>query len=75
METLEKEIPIGTIEQLLQRSDCKVEVDSPDGWVEVSDFVDKGMWDEYVLKCNDKVIRCNENHLFETIVKLSIIIS
>jgi hypothetical protein len=44
----------------------EVFVDSPDGWVEVSAFVDKGEWDEYILECDDKIIRSNEAHLYET---------
>lgn len=44
-----------------------VEVLSPDGWVPVSRFVDKGIWDEYVLELENGIkVRCNENHLFET---------
>jgi len=63
--TEEKTISIGDVRGLLEQG-YKVEVDSPDGWVGVSDFVDKGTWTEYVLKCNGKKIVCNENHLFET---------
>lgn len=59
-----KEIPIAEIASLLE--EYVVEVDSPDGWVEVSEFVDKGEWEEYVLHIQDKEIRVNENHLFET---------
>lgn len=47
--------------------DYDVEVDSPDGFVPVSMFVDKGQWDEYKLKMLDgRTISVNENHLFET---------
>ena len=63
----EKTIAIKEIETLLNEG-YTIEVDSPDGFVPVSAFVDKGMWDEYVLLLNNgKTIRVNENHLFETI--------
>ncbi|MDX1532677.1 MAG: DnaB-like helicase C-terminal domain-containing protein [Nitrosopumilaceae archaeon] len=65
MESYEEiEIEIGDIEHLLENYD--VEIDSPDGYVPVSKFVDKGMWDEYVVDYADKSISVNENHLFET---------
>ena len=64
----EKEVSIKDIENLLQQG-YQVEVDSPDGYVPVNFFIDKGMWAEYVLKLDDPQytpVRCNENHLFET---------
>jgi hypothetical protein len=65
--TTEKTIQIKEIESLLSEG-YDIEVTSPDGWVNVSAFVDKGMWDEYVLMLTSgKIIRVNENHLFETI--------
>jgi len=61
-----KDIEIQEINNLLQQG-FEVQVDSPDGWVDVDLFVDKGMWPEYVLNTsNGYTIRCNENHLFET---------
>jgi hypothetical protein len=63
--TTELEVKIGDIKGLLEKG-YKVEVDSPDGWVNVSDFVDKGQWDEYAFCCNGKSISCNENHLFQS---------
>lgn len=63
----EKIIQIKEIEKLLNEG-YTIEVDSPDGFVPVSAFVDKGLWEEYALLLNSgKVIRVNENHLFETI--------
>ena len=63
---IEKEIEISKIDELLKGGN-EVEVFSPDGWVGVNYFVDKGLWDEYVLITEEnKIIRCNENHLFET---------
>lgn len=48
--------------------DHGIEVSSPDGWVRVTDYVDKGNWKEYILTLdNGDVVRCNENHLFETL--------
>jgi len=61
-----KDVEIQEINNLLQQG-FEVQVDSPDGWVDVDLFVDKGMWPEYVLNTsNGYTIRCNENHLFET---------
>lgn len=62
---IEQNLNIGSIETLLE-DDYEIEVSSPDGWVPVSAFVDKGEWEEYVLHIKDKTISCNENHLFET---------
>lgn len=61
-----EEVAIKKINELLN-SGYEVEVDSPDGFVPVSLFVDKGEWDEYLLTTSDsREIRVNENHLFET---------
>lgn len=71
MTYIEKVIPISEIEQLLN-DEYEIEVDSPDGFVPVDGFVDKGMYDEYILEfLNDtdlSPVRCNANHLFETTV-------
>jgi hypothetical protein len=65
--SITKTIKIADIDQMLIDG-YDIEVTSPDGWVPVTAFVDKGMWDEYALMLtNGKVIRVNENHLFETI--------
>jgi KaiC/GvpD/RAD55 family RecA-like ATPase len=62
----EKEISISEIQTLLNNH-YEVEVDSPDGWVGVNFFIDKGKWDEYVLTTvNGLEVRCNEDHLFKT---------
>lgn len=62
----EKEISISQIKDLLEQG-YEIEVDSPDGFVPVSLFVDKGEWDEYRLELEDgRFVRVNENHLFET---------
>lgn len=62
----EREISIGEVDSLLKQG-YKIEVDSPDGFVPISMFVDKGWWDEYRLELDDgRIVRVNENHLFET---------
>jgi len=65
----ESEIPIGKIKELLAQG-YEIEVDSPDGWVGVNYFIDKGMYEEYILQLEDNsdLIRCNAEHLFETTV-------
>lgn len=67
MEYTEETIEIGKIKELLDEG-YTVEVDSPDGWVGVNFFLDKGMWDEYILQTeNGYEVICNENHLFKTV--------
>jgi hypothetical protein len=61
-----KEVEIKEVESLLN-SGFIVEVESPDGFVSISRFVDKGLWNEYRLILDDgREVRVNENHLFET---------
>lgn len=63
----EKEISISEIKSLLDSGEYDIEVSSPDGFVPVVDFVDKGTWCEYILTTScGLVVRCNENHLFQT---------
>ena len=63
---IEKETSIAEIKTLLDNG-YEVEVDSPDGYVPVNFFINKGMYDEYVLKVDGgETIRCNADHLFET---------
>lgn len=62
----EKEVSISEIQTLLNEG-YEVQVDSPDEWVDVNCFIDKGMWQEYILEVNGfENVRCNEGHLFET---------
>lgn len=64
---IEKEISFAEIATLLD-NEYDVEIDSPDGFVKVNYFVNKGMWKEYKLTLsNDKEVLVNENHLFETV--------
>jgi len=63
---IEKETSIAEIKTLLDNG-YEVEVDSPDGYVPVNFFINKGMYDEYVLKVDGyEPIKCNADHLFET---------
>lgn len=58
--------PIKAIESLLNDG-LEVKVLSPQGFVKVLDFVDKGLFPEYVLRLNDGTqVRCNEDHMFKT---------
>jgi len=62
----EKVITVGEVENLLK--DYDIEVESPDGFVEIGDYVDKGEWEEYVIEdMKGNMVRCNKNHMFETI--------
>lgn len=59
-------IPISKIKQMIV-SGYDVTVNSPDGFVRVLEFIDKGFWEEYILILDDgRTVRCNENHMFET---------
>ena len=58
------EVEIGNIQHLFQY--VPLEVSSPDGWVRVTAFVDKGWWEEYYFVCGGNEVRCNELHKFET---------
>ena len=63
---IEKEISIAEIDTLLNNG-YEVEVDSPDGYVPVNLFINKGMYEEFVLEIeNFESVRCNGDHLFET---------
>ena len=63
---IEKETSIAEIKTLLDDG-YEVEVDSPDGYVPVNFFINKGMYDEYVLKVDGyDPVKCNADHLFET---------
>lgn len=65
MEWEYKSVKISELESMLD--DYEIEVDSPDGYVPVNFFVDKGQWEEHVLNLeNGYSVRVNENHLFET---------
>lgn len=62
----ERQIKIGDIKTLLEQG-YQIEVDSPDGWVGVNFFIDKGLHEEYVLNMDSgDCVLCNAEHLFET---------
>jgi len=64
----ERQIRIGDIKSLLEQG-YQIEVDSPDGWVGVNFFIDKGLHEEYVLSMNSgEFVLSNAEHLFETSV-------
>ena len=63
---IEKETSIAEIKTLLDNG-YEVEVDSPDGYVPVNFFINKGMYEEYeLLVMGGNKVSCNESHLFET---------
>lgn len=60
-----EEVSVGDIKDMLE--EYEIEVDSPDGWVEVTDFVEKGNHEEHVLTVESgEKIHCSDKHLFET---------
>lgn len=63
--TCQADIRISAIRDLMNDG-VAVRVNSPDGFVDVTSYVTKGMWDEYKLVlCDGTIVRCNEDHLFE----------
>lgn len=61
----ELEVSISQVEALLETH--HVEVLSPDGYVQVTDYINKGIHDEYVVVLdNDYTLRCSSGHRFET---------
>lgn len=63
-ETMIKEIRIGDLPEYLD--DYEVEVEGEDGFVPVKEFVDKGLWEEWVVEDSVDSVRVNKDHLFET---------
>ena len=65
-EWIESKVKIKDIKELLS-SGYEIEVTSPDGWVGVNYFIEKGMFQEYsLLTENGYRVSCNEGHLFKT---------
>jgi len=59
-------VQVKRIKQLLEEG-IEVTIHSPDGFVPVSQYVDKGYHDEYVLTLEDRRhVYCNGDHLFKT---------
>jgi len=63
-EWIEKEVSIKEVKSLL--CDYDVEVYSPDGWVPVKTFVDKGYKQAWQLNINGKKLLSSAKHLYET---------
>ena len=64
-EWIYKEMTIGDIKSLLDS--YEIEVESPDGYVEVLDFVEKGYHKQYIfVSTRGEIIRCSGGHLFQT---------
>ena len=64
----EKEVAIAEVQTLLDNG-YEVEVDSPDGFVTVTDYVYKGYHDEFMLEMEDPTFEntyVSGEHLFET---------
>jgi len=60
-----REVSIGTIKEELYKGN-NIYLDSPDGYVRVSEFVEKGQYIEYVFTYDNKKVRVNESHKFQT---------
>lgn len=61
-----KTTKISEIQKLLNDG-YELEVTSPDGWVGVNFFIDKGFYQEYeFLIDNELKVKCNKDHLFES---------
>jgi replicative DNA helicase len=43
-----------------------VSVYSPDGFVKVLDYVEKGLFEEYIIRSGPRQVRCNADHLIKT---------
>lgn len=60
-----EQCPISKIKQLLI-DDYEIEVETPDGYQPVTDFIQKGMHQGYEAECNGKKVQVSQDHLFET---------
>lgn len=61
---VEKEVSIKDIKKLLE--EYNVQVDSPDGWVDVTHYVEKGRKRAWKLLIDDKELLSSGKHLYET---------
>jgi len=59
-----KEVSISDIKEMLNEYD--IEVDSPDGYIPVKKYVEKGKKEIWELHINDKTIKSSKNHLYDT---------
>lgn len=60
----ELEVSVGDIKDLLD--DYEIQVTSPDGWVDVVDFVDKGGHNKYTVVIGDRMLECSGGHLLDS---------
>jgi replicative DNA helicase len=61
-----KIVTMAKLKQLMDEG-IAVKVFSPDGYVHVNEFVDKGMYEEYVITTeNGEMLRCNAGHMVKT---------
>jgi len=65
-EYTELEVEIGEVEALLACGDYEVQVTSPDGWVDVVAYVDKGFRHVYEVVCDGNIVVASHDHKFET---------
>ncbi|MEM4261208.1 MAG: DnaB-like helicase C-terminal domain-containing protein [Candidatus Woesearchaeota archaeon] len=59
-----KTIKLFKVKKLLKN--YLIEVDSPDGWVSIQKYIEKGKKQAFQLSINNKKILSSENHLYET---------
>ena len=60
-----KEIEIENVKSLIEQG-YDVEVDSPDGYVKINRYIEKGPKQMYKITCNNKELYASYDHLFET---------
>lgn len=60
-----KEIEIENVKSLIEQG-YDVEVDSPDGYVKINRYIEKGPKQMYKITCNNKELFASYDHLFET---------
>jgi len=61
-----EEVEIGSVEALLDSGEYDIEVDSPDGYVPVTHFVNKGKKKIFKLDVDGNVLRCSAKHIVYT---------
>jgi replicative DNA helicase len=60
-----KTITMIKLKELLD-AETEVDVHSPDGFVRVLEFVEKGLFEEYIIRSGHRQVRCNADHLVKT---------
>lgn len=60
-----RKVKAGEVKQLMEEG--KVEILSNDGFVRISEFIEKGTYEEYVISTSSqKILRCNADHLVKS---------